>query len=61
MSTPLACSITARESIASRMLRACSPSCQCASALATAIAMASAASSPARSDSGDANAACRVE
>ena len=61
ISTPLACSMTARDSIARRMLRACSPSCQCASALATATAMTSAASRPAASDSGEAKAAGWVE
>ena len=35
MSTPFACSMTARDSMASRMFRACSPSWACASAFAS--------------------------
>ena len=53
--------MTARDSMASRMLRACSPSWACASALATATATTSATSSPARRDSGEAKAAGSVE
>ena len=57
MSTPLACSITARDSIASRMLRACSASRSCASALATRTATASATVVAASSDSREEKAA----